>query len=44
MAYLEQKKVLALPEFDEQLRGVTFSPSIAWQNRLNKGMISNWGN
>jgi len=33
MVYLEQKEVLAIPEFDEQLRGVTFSPNTAWRNR-----------
>ncbi|MCG7376056.1 hypothetical protein MH215_03570 [Paenibacillus sp. ACRSA] len=33
MGYLEQKSILAIPEYDEQLRGITFSPNISWKNR-----------
>ncbi|WP_297422955.1 hypothetical protein [Clostridium sp.] len=33
MNYLEQAHVLAIPSFDEQFRGVSFSPNIAWKNK-----------
>lgn len=35
MKYLESAQILSVPSFDEDKRGVSFSPNFVWENRKN---------